>query len=185
MLKRLTQLNLVPTSIFERVLLVLLIFVSLLILKPIPLSLLHAEAVTPPELTSTIDPSNISEGGLATVQLLIKNEATNNTVDNLVTSVSFPESQNPTSLSFKVKADGIDAQNESVSFNLPSGRYLDYVTGSTEYIFGKEKGSQVTTPVSDINGTSPLFFEQGLSVNNLESGPNSWVTYRFKVKSVA
>ena len=185
MLKRLTQLNLVPTSIFERVLLVLLIFVSLLILKPIPLSLLHAEAVTPPELTSTIDPSNISEGGLATVQLLIKNEATNNTVDNLVTSVSFPESQNPTSLSFKVKADGIDAQNESVSFNLPSGRYLDYVTGSTEYIFGKETGSQVTTPVSDINGTSPLFFEQGLSVNNLESGPNSWVTYRFKVKSVA
>lgn len=174
----------VPTSLIERVLLVFLIFVGLLILKPVPLKLLHAEAVQAPQTSGNVNPTNIGSDSVAVVELVIKNENTNNTIDTLVTSVTFPETQNPTSLTFKIKPDSQGILSQTVNFTTPSSSYLDYVTGSTEYIFGKDQGSQITTPVADINGTSPLFFEQGISANNLESGPNSWITFRFKVKSV-
>ncbi len=164
---------------------VFLIFVALLILKPISLNLLHAEAVQPPQTSGSINPTNIDSSTEAMVELVIKNENTNNTIDTLVTSATFPETQNPTSLTFKVKPDSQGILSQTVNFVTPSSSYLDYVSGSTEYIFGKDPGSQITTAVSDINGTSPLFFEQGVNVNNLESGSNSWITFRFKVKSVS
>ena len=172
-------------SLSEKVLLVALVALLVVFISQLPVSFLQAQATSQPDVEVSINDASLGADEVAEITILVKNESPGNDIDALQFNVDFTDQQDPDEVNVLIQADNLSSVTRTVALSVPSGYYLDYVEGSTQYLFGRDAGTRTTEAVTDINGVSPLAFEDGFTVNNLDSGPDAWAYVTFGVRAVA
>jgi LPXTG-motif cell wall-anchored protein len=119
----------------------------------------------------------------AQLRMQVNNLTVGNDIDSLRLKAFFNKETGTRTFNAEVKADGLPWHNDAVTINAPQGHYLQYVPGSTIYDVDDREQFRTRTNVVDINGTSPLSFENGLELTNVKGGPNTWIWMYFKVKA--
>jgi len=114
--------------------------------------------------------------------LQVTNHTASSLIDQLRIRSDFPLNINPTSVSASVKADSFNTQSDSVTTNLPSGKYFSYVPGTTVYIMDDRPQYQNEVYPSDIGGHSVLTFTEGLTLHDWPGGDHSWLWVYFDLQ---
>ena len=128
------------------------------------------------------DAVTMADGETARFRLQVTNHTASNLIDQLRIRSDFPLNINPNSVSASVKADSFNTQNDSVTTNLPSGKYFSYVPGTTVYIMDDRQEYWSETAVSDINDHSVLTFTEGLTLYDWPGGDHSWLWVYFDLR---
>ena len=115
----------------------------------------------------------------------VNNLTAGNNIDRLYFKAFFNNDPNPAVFNAEIKADNLPRHNDAVSVSIPSGYILQYVPSTTIYDVDDRPAFQTRTVVPDINATSQLAFDPGLSISNVQGGPNTWIWMYFKVKVVS
>ncbi|MCH7656335.1 MAG: hypothetical protein IIC95_10210, partial [Chloroflexi bacterium] len=131
------------------------------------------------------NPTSVSleAGEVAQMRMQINNPEKGNDIDSLRVKAFFNADANPNKFHTAVKADNLDWIGAEVSVSVPTGYFLEYVSGSTVIDLDDRPEFMTRTNIDDINGTTPLAFADGYEVTNLKGGPNTWMWVYFKVKA--
>ncbi len=127
----------------------------------------------------------LTAGQEAQLRMQVVNTNPGNNIDRLYFKAFFSNDPNPTVFNAEIKADNLPRHNDAVSVSVPSGHILQYVSGTTIYDVDDRPEFRTRTVVPDINGTSQLAFDPGLSISNVQGGPHTWIWMYFKVKAVS
>lgn len=130
------------------------------------------------------DSVNLASGEIAQLRMQVGNVEEGNDISSLRFKAFFSEEVNPTEFHADIKADELPWIGGKVDNAVPNGTYLEYVPGSTIYDVDDRPDYFTRTQVPDINGTSPLAFNDGYQLTNVEGGPHTWIWMYFKVKVV-
>jgi len=128
------------------------------------------------------DAVTLANGETARFRLQVTNHTASSLIDQLRIRSDFPLNINPTSVSASVKADSFNTQSDSVTTNLPSGKYFSYVPGTTVYIMDDRPQYQNEVYPSDIGGHSVLTFTEGLTLHDWPGGDHSWLWVYFDLQ---
>ena len=123
-------------------------------------------------------------GEVAQFRMQVGNLEDNNDISSLRFKAFFTDSASPTEFHADIKADELAWVGGLVNVNVPNGTYLEYVTGTTVFDVDDRPEHFTRTNVPDINGTSPLAFNEGYQLTNVKSGPHTWIWMYFSVKVV-
>lgn len=126
----------------------------------------------------------LDKGEVAQFRMQVGNLEEGNDISSLRFKAFFTDSANPTEFHADIKADELAWIGGQVSINVPNGTYLEYVPGTTVFDVDDRPEHFVRTNVPDVNSTSPLAFNDGFRLTNIEAGPHTWVWMYFSVKTV-
>jgi len=126
---------------------------------------------------------NLAAGEVAQLRMQVGNVEEGNDISSLRFKAFFNDQVNPTEFHADIKADELPWVGGAVSVSVPNSYFLEYIPGST--VLDKDDRPEffTRTNVDDINGTSPVAFNDGMDVTNVGSGPHTWLWVYFKVKA--
>lgn len=127
---------------------------------------------------------NLAKGEVAQFRMQVGNVEEGNDIDSLRFKAFFTDSANPTQFHADIKADELPWVGGLVNVNVPAGTYLEYVKGTTIFDVDDRPEHFTRTNVPDINGTSPLAFNNGYQLTNVKAGDHTWIWMYFSVKAV-
>jgi uncharacterized repeat protein (TIGR01451 family) len=127
---------------------------------------------------------NLASGEIAQLRMRVGNVDEGNDISSLRFKAFFTDQVNPTEFHADIKADELDWVGGKVDVDVPDNTYLEYVPGST--VLDKDDRPEFFTRtfIEDINGTSPLAFNDGMDVTNVPAHDHQWLWVYFKVKAV-
>lgn len=126
----------------------------------------------------------LDKGEVAQLRMQVGNLEEDNDISSLRFKAFFTDKVNPTQFNADIKADELSWVGGQVAVNVPEGSYLKYVSGTTVFDVDDRPEFFTRTNVPDINGTSPLAFNNGYQLTNVKSGPHTWIWMYFNVKVV-
>ena len=126
----------------------------------------------------------LTAGETAQFRAQVGNTEAGNDIDALRVKAFFTDTQNPTDFHVDIKADNLNWIGASVNVNVPNGFYLEYIPGSTVVDQDTRPEFFTRTNINDINGTSPLAFNDGMKMGPIPAHEHQYVWVYFKVKAV-
>ncbi len=126
----------------------------------------------------------LATGETAQIRAQFGNTDAGNDINSLRLKAFFTDTVNPTDFHVDMKADSLAWTGASVNVHVPSGYYLQYVPGSTVLDKDDRPEFLTRTNIQDVNGTSPLAFNDGMNITNFPSGEHQWMWVYFKVVAV-
>ncbi len=127
---------------------------------------------------------NLASGEIAQLRMQVGNVEEGNDISSLRFKAFFSEQINPTEFHADIKTDELAWVGGKVGTTVPNGTYLEYVPGSTVLDQDDRPDHFTRTNIDDVNGTSPLAFNDGMEVTNVPAHANQWLWVYFKVKVV-
>ncbi len=126
----------------------------------------------------------LDNGEVAQFRMQVGNLEEGNDIESLRFKAFFNDEVNPTEFHADIKADELAWVGGLVNVNVPNGTYLEYIPGTTVFDVDDRLEHFVRTNVPDVNSTSPLAFNEGFRLTNIEAGPHTWIWMYFNVKVV-